>query len=98
MPLKPEDIQRLLKEELEKPTRGSKSKVDTTIRDYRTWFKLATSMIEEGGEPIKCENPNCQDPRPGDLQVCATINNRLMCRFCFLDGWLLNSENQMRME
>lgn len=97
MPLSAEDVERLLK----LPSRGGggrkKSGPDTSVRDFQTWFKLATKMVDEDTkELIPCANPDCQDPRhlagEGQGIVCAEVNGQYMCRYCFLDGWLLNDE------
>lgn len=39
-----------------------------------------------------CWNPNCIDPRdPGDkgTQALTEVKGQMICRYCFLDGYLL---------
>lgn len=68
--------------------RGRGPKVDlTTIRDISSWFKLNAILREEG-----CDNPNCTDPRTSPdrgRNVVVLIKGQHMCRYCFLEGWLL---------
>jgi len=72
-------------------------KVDTTNRDYKTWFALAHKMLdEETQEHLKCENPNCVDPRPR-APVVAMVSGKHMCRYCFLAGWLLVDTEQLQL-
>jgi len=87
MPLSDEEIQKLLT--LPSRRRGAAKKgPDTSIRDYQTWFKLATKMIDEDTrELLRCENEDCQDPRGSGI-VVAMVNEKYMCRYCFLSGWL----------
>jgi hypothetical protein len=58
----------------------------TEPRDYQTWFKLRTTVRENG-----CENPNCHDPRPKSdygTGVVYQIKGQFICRYCFLEGYL----------
>lgn len=99
MPLSKAEINRLLA----LPSRrggGKKAGIDTSSRDYQTWFKLGTKMVDENSqELILCANPDCQDPRAlagaGQGIVVAEVNGQYMCRYCFLSGWLLVSEDQL---
>jgi len=90
-------------------TTGIKGKkVDVDVRDYQTWFKLQHEIfdkspgVEFGEKLLECENPNCQDPRrlagPNKSAMVARVNGRYMCRFCFLDGWLLKDESQLTLD
>jgi aspartate carbamoyltransferase regulatory subunit len=95
--LTPEQIQLLLAKP-EKSKSATGKTIDTTIRDAVTWFKLAHKLFdEETQETAKCENPNCQDPREGVGAVVAKVNGRYMCRYCYLDGWLLVNPNQSKL-
>lgn len=90
MPLSKEQARMLLIEDANKPQRGGggRTKADPTqVRTYQVWFKLNHHMREEG-----CDNPNCIDPRPKTdkgVKVCAAVKDKFICRFCFLDGYLL---------
>jgi hypothetical protein len=82
-----------------KPKRGGggrKTKgIDTSVRDYATWFSLAHKLYDEDTlERAECENPNCT----GDRHLVARVSGLLMCRTCFLDGWLLNNPDQMELK
>lgn len=87
MPLSEEEINKLLS--LPRRGGGKKKELDTSTRDYQTWFKLAIKMVDENTqELILCENPDCTDPR-GQGIVVAKVNDKFMCRRCFLNGWLI---------
>ena len=77
-------------------TKSSTGKViDASQRDSTTWFKLAHKLFdEETQETAKCSNPNCCDPRGGKGAVVATVSGVKMCRYCFLDGYMLEIEGQ----
>jgi hypothetical protein len=65
--------------------RGEKTDI-TKIRDVTTWFKLNHYRREEG-----CANPDCKDTRPktdAGREIVAEVRGQLICRYCFLDGWL----------
>lgn len=84
-------------------TRNAAGKaVDTTDRTHVTWFKLDHHLIDANSqtEPVFCDNPNCQDPRPKPYgQPVAEVNGQNMCRFCFIDGWLITPDtNQTQMD
>lgn len=64
--------------------RGTKTKV--LERDISTWFTLNHVRSDDG-----CENPNCEDPRDKDdsgRNIVSKVEGQLMCRYCFLHGWL----------
>lgn len=90
---------------LAKPERnkgGGKGKggklIDTSNRDYTTWFALAHRIFDEEKDFLSCENPKCVDPRPkveGKPTVVAEIDGVLMCRYCFFEGYgLFNPEQE----
>lgn len=100
--LSPDQIKALLA--MPEKKRGKKKEIDTSIRDHKTWFALAPKFrdVEEGVD-LKCDNPNCVDPRPtittamGNeirTQYIINVHGQNMCRYCFLDGWLLNDPDQ----
>ena len=83
-------IQALLKEDAAKSRGGGgRRKVDpTTVRTLQSWMKLNRRIKEDG-----CDNPNCIDPRPktdkGTSIVVFVKEDKAICRYCFLDGYLL---------
>lgn len=86
----------------QKRGRKKKSGIDTSVRDVQTWFKLGHKLFDED-DPDKyslCDNPNCPDPRPaqGKRTVVAEVEGVRMCRFCFLAGWRLITEEQLTIE
>lgn len=105
MSLTPEHIKSLLAKPDKKP-RGKKGP-DTSIRDIATWFALAPKtreVMRDKMSELKCENPDCLDPRPPIVtamgneikhQFCVEVNGQWTCRYCFLGGWLLNSDSQL---
>lgn len=96
MPLDPAKIKQLMAiKNRPKKTggRGSK-KVDTSVRTYETWFSMQSMLLHpETRESLKCENPNCVDPRHTGI-MCCEVNGVYMCRYCFLDGWLAKDPAQ----
>jgi hypothetical protein len=92
-----------LRKLLEPPKKGGGGKkgprkpaIDVDDRSIMVWFKLAHRSYDyELHREIKCENPNCIDPRGKKVQMCAEVHGNHMCRFCFLDGWLVPDSNQM---
>jgi len=99
--LTPEHIKSLLA----KPERKGRTKSgpNTSVRDHKTWFALAPQSREELKD-LRCENPNCLDPRPPKIsalgqeikhQHVIEVNGQKMCRYCFLGGWLLTDPNQL---
>jgi hypothetical protein len=105
MGLSPDKIKALLAKPDRKPRQ--KKGPDTSIREVANWFKLAPKMIDENThQQLRCENPNCLDNRPfiitatGDQirsQFCIRVNGVLMCRRCFLGGWLLDDPDQLKL-
>jgi hypothetical protein len=103
--LSPEQIKAILAAPQKK--RGKKKEIDTSVRDYATWFALKPQTIDDHHNDLRCDNPNCVDPRPGTQsnvlgtivkhQFVVIIDNQKVCRFCFLDGWLLNNPDQDRL-
>lgn len=99
MPLSNEQIKLLLALPQSQP-RGRKPKgyIDTSVRDYWTWFKLNAKMYEEGapdGKPV-CSNPNCADVR--QQAMIADVNGVNICRLCFLGGYLLINPQQAELD
>lgn len=104
-PLTKEAVKALL---AAKPKRKGKAGPDVNIRTIDIWFALAPKTREEldkgGFVDMKCDNPNCLDPRPGTVspltgeiikhQFCVEINGQQLCRYCFLGGWLLENPDQ----
>lgn len=89
MPLSREQALALLKEDANKPKRGGggRTKADpTAVRELAVWFKLNHHIREEG-----CQNPNCSDPRKADKgsNIVADVKGQMICRYCFLNGYLL---------
>jgi hypothetical protein len=79
-----EQVNALLKEQSEQPSRGRRAD-PTEPRTSTTWYKLSQRITGD------CENPNCVDPRPPkDLgrNITSVVHDKQMCRYCFLDGWL----------
>lgn len=76
----------LLSEELNKPKGGRGPKQDPTEpRISVVWFRLPTKLS------VKCDNPNCTDPRPVNdkgRNVTVEVKGQRVCRYCFLGGWL----------
>jgi len=101
--LSPEMIASLLATESAPRGRSSKKEDITLNRDIRVWMKLShhfctpdcehrTASNNSSDGKRACWNPNCVDPRPTDDRgICAVaqVAGVYMCRFCFLDGWLL---------
>jgi hypothetical protein len=103
-PLNAEQVKRLLAKPERKPR---KKETDTTVRDLQTWFKLAPKAMDANFQDLRCENPNCLDVRPPIITATGEeikkhhvveIGGRLLCRRCFLDGWLLPDPNQTSLE
>ena len=109
MTLTPEDIKALLA----KPEKKKKAKkgIDTSVRDIKTWLALAPQSRDvnraESTRDLRCDNPNCVDPRPPRIspldgseikhQFVVEIHGQLMCRYCFLDSWLLEDPDQLKL-
>lgn len=92
MPLTPEQIKALL---AQPQRRRKKNEIDTSVRDYQTWFKLSGKLFDESSPDGRthCSNPNCIDTR--SQQMVNNINGVFMCRRCFLDGYMLIPEGQL---
>jgi|SRR5215471_14477695 len=96
MPLDPAKIKALLekKQTRARTPRGARSKANLNDRSYQAWFKHDHILIKEK-EPVFCDNPDCIDVRDKKYgQVVVDLNGTKMCRFCFIEGWLVISENQ----
>src|SRR4051812_19573411 len=93
MALTPEQIKKLLAMPDKRGGRKPKGHVDTSVRDYQTWFKLATKMVDEEDpdKRVTCSNPDCLDRRENRTQLCAKIDDQWVCRICFLDSYLLST-------
>ncbi len=69
---------------------------DTTEpRTLDNWWKQEHHFIDHKNNPeLKCMNAACTDPRGDDAAlILVTIKGQLICRFCFLGGYLSgNSE------
>jgi hypothetical protein len=99
MSLSADQIKALLA--LPQKKRGGKRKagIDTSVRDYKTWFLLAHKILDdETGELAKCENPNCPDTRDPYKTVVAMVSGQYMCRICFMEGWMSINPNQTQIE
>jgi hypothetical protein len=90
-----EQIRRLIEKKSQPRKRGGggrKKEIDTSVRDYSTWFALAHKLYDEDTQELsQCENPNC----PGTGHLVALVSGRQMCRICFLDGWLAENPDQL---
>lgn len=80
-------MEELSEEELEAVLKAPQTKTrkpKNIDRTYRSWFyDVATSLDQ-------CDNPNCADDRGKSITMCWTHPSGLnMCRFCWLDGWLV---------
>lgn len=66
------------------------TKDTTEPRTFENWFKQDLIFVHRKDNPeLKCMNDLCLDPRAEDaVIVLIHIKNRLMCRFCFLDGYM----------
>lgn len=71
----------------------------TQNRVVNVWFKLnhhlCVNDCEHRAQSPKgtaCWNPDCVDTRDRDnrgVNMVALVKEQFMCRYCFLDGWLL---------
>jgi hypothetical protein len=80
----------LIEKLLSKPKRGSKKGIDLGLRENRNlmvWIKLHHTLGN-------CANPECPDDRPRKVAegyaMCTPIDDKLVCRLCFLAGWGLD--------
>ena len=94
MALSPNQIKALLAIPSKRGGRGKGGKViDTSVRDYQTWFKLAHKILDKEDVEVKgLTNPECVDPRVGRTILVAEVNGMKVCRYCFLDGFASVSE------
>jgi hypothetical protein len=103
MALDPSQIASLLKHDAQ-PKRGGGSRTPKDVtepREITVWYKLPHKLADfefEGKQVTPhCENPDCSDPRPPSdrgRNIVASIKGKMMCRFCFLNGWLSDNEQQ----
>jgi hypothetical protein len=78
-PLSSEQIQNILSQ---KKPRG----LTTEPREIGVWYKQNHLLRERG-----CDNPDCKDPRDANdrgRRIVIQINDKYLCRYCFLEGWL----------
>lgn len=100
-PLTPEQINMLIKEEEEKPKRGSSAKQELIeVRVIQNWFKLShhictTECPHREQAPHStgraCWNPDCTDTRTitdRGSQIVAEVKGQWICRYCYLAGYL----------
>lgn len=107
MPLDPAKIREIYaKKETKAKRRSNKvtglkgKKVDVNDRSYQAWFALNHMLIDhETNEMLFCDNPDCIDPRDKVYgQTVVDINGSKICRFCFVEGWLLKNPAQESLE
>ena len=104
IPLDPAKIKELLiKKNAPRRTGGGgkKKQRDFNDRSYKAWFALSQEIInKDTNEPLKCENPDCHDPRPPRHggQFVVEVNGKLMCRYCFVWGWLQSNPAQEKID
>jgi len=100
--LSPDQVKALLA--IPPKKRGGKKEIDSSIRDHKTWFALKPKIHDDNLVDFKCDNPACVDTRPPittamgneiKKQYVVNIRGQNMCRYCFLDGWLLISSDQL---
>lgn len=64
----------------------------TEPRTMDNWWKQEHQIIYRPDHPkldVKCTNPQCKDTRPDDKTILlARVKDTLICRYCFLDGYL----------
>lgn len=101
MALDPTQIKSLLEDAATRSrTRRSPAKDVTEPREVTVWFKLphkiADFSTDDGGIVVPhCENPDCSDPRPRSdkgRNVVSVVKGKMMCRYCFLSGWLSDGQ------
>jgi hypothetical protein len=76
---------------LSRPKRGStKRSMNLGLKENRNvivWFKLPMTFAY-------CSNPECPDDRPRKTvegnAMCTLINDKPVCRLCFLAGFALD--------
>ena len=90
--LSPEQIANLLTQASKPRTPGVRKKKDT--RDYDTWFDLehiidSACEIEDHEERVNgfdFEDLELYEKALNRKRIVATVNGKLMCRYCFLSG------------
>lgn len=70
----------LIQELLAQPERTPRSRKRIDTRDRETWFKLMHNISGT------CSNSKCLSPK-GPHRVTSVVNDKEMCRYCFLSGW-----------
>ena len=71
----------------------TRTKRDTSEpRTIDNWWHQTHHILYRPDHPeldIKCANPECGDKRPNDKTILlAEVKDVLMCRYCFLNGYL----------
>jgi hypothetical protein len=79
---------------LAKDSSRHRDKPNPTVRNDDTWKQMTIHASDGLGNPLHCDNDNCCDPRLFNggtvyAQFVAEIYTIKICRYCFLDGWLL---------
>lgn len=85
-----DDISELLKTPEPTTRRGRTKRDPTEPREYATWWKLLQRISED-----QCSNPNCLDPRERNdrgRSILAEVKGEMICRYCFLDGYLSDAK------
>jgi hypothetical protein len=103
MALSPDQIKALLAKPEKRGGRGKGGiQVNTSVRDYATWFKLVHKILDSDSKdanPIGCSNDNCIDPRTYQgsqpAPLVAEVNGVFMCRYCFLSGFMSIDPSQL---
>jgi len=101
VPLSDDKIRELLAKKNKPRSTGGRTgtgtkKIDPNDRSYLAWFALNHSMLDsETNERTHCSNPDCIDPRPKEHgQIVVEVKGQKMCRYCFIEGWLLENPAQ----
>lgn len=72
--------------------RRGRKKDSSEPRTTDNWWRQIHHFLYRPDFPeidIKCSNPDCGDPRPEERAILlAEVKNTLMCRYCFLNGYL----------
>jgi|SRR5580765_3739085 len=99
-PLSPDQINQLLKQEAEKPTRGPSKKLELLdTRIVTNWFKLSHHLCMPSCEHRQnapgdraCWNPNCEDhtrtSNDRGTMIVVEVKGQWICRYCYLAGYL----------
>jgi hypothetical protein len=98
MGLTKEQIDALLAKKAARTRGGGRKKNEPNVDDrtYQTWFKMIHKLIDDDtGEMLNCSNEHCVDPRDRtNGQTCINIKGQWVCRYCFMDGWLIENPAQ----